>query len=580
MINRNISVSGQTSYYTDGTDEGSCICGLNKTILDQLEKIVLAAIGQQQTQKEPEKGKFDQPSFTSNNPKPEETYNDEQHKEETKGEPNEVNPIENGSNGKRKPNKIPPSEESTSHQIMPTGSSGKLDSEHPSKNDGQHEQPSNAGKEEDKEFKEDEDHETEGEEEKEKQEKDKDKEGSSKGNDKGEGKGDDKEKKDDEEKKSDDSEPWKIIDRLTNEIHHLESLIGSKPGILETSNPSEVSKTSENSKAPEVDRPSEDNKQPSEPNKPPAKVEGNQDDSNRVPSPVVNNGFLGGVEPVNGNVGSNGEGAKVDPAQMTNAIESTVPNVVSNIFSSIQNLTQQTIQNPNQHGSPDSPMVLTSIDGNSVNLQHGGSTDEIMSEGEKLFLAWIEQQLSTLHLTASMAKYIRSSAVSLFRKIVKQYVDRVVKLGGSIEYNAKRATQMALYNTQNLITFLMKHYLYLSAGIMQIIGEELSRIGKQLDQTGNTIAHLNLNPLDIILKVMDNLPNPNDYSKYFREIGKNLIGDMPWNQQTTTTPAPQVTGANQQISSTDQSQQTYQSGGLFRKTMGALGKTLQAWIGK
>lgn len=256
---------------------------------------------------------------------------------------------------------------------------------------------------------------------------------------------------------------------------------------------------------------------------------------------------------------------KVDAQVMENAVESTVPGVVSNIFSNIQSLALQTEQHKQPpESNQDKPGQLTSIDGNSVSVQ-GESTAQITAEGEKLFIMWIEHQLGNLHLTASMANYIRKSALNLFRRIVKQYVERISKIGGSLEDNARRATQMALNNTQHLITFLLKNYLNISGGLMQIIGEQVSRIGKQLDSTGDTIAHMSLNPLTIVTKVMDSLPNPSDYSNYFREFSKQLLGtnDPP------ISATPDI-GAGQKEPSTQ---------GLITKTMGALGKTLSSWLG-
>lgn len=299
-----------------------------------------------------------------------------------------------------------------------------------------------------------------------------------------------------------------------------------------------------------------------------------EDPKNNVP---INSGFLGGLPPASGGSGENealsklNQSQKVDTSDMQNALELTIPNVVSNIFSNIQNLTIQTATNSNSKPIES----LTSIDGSSVSVS-GSSTEQITALGEQLFLQWIDHQLQSLHLTASMAAYIQRNALSLFRRIVKQYVERVEKLGGKVEDNVRRATQIALNNTQNLISFLLKNYINFAGGIMKILGEQVSRVGKQLDATGETIAHINLNPFDIVSNVIDSLPNPAHYSEYFRAFGKYLMGESSSSSSK---------GDQQQVAQNDPQHPSENSNnqdrpkGLFSKTMGALGKTLGSWIG-
>lgn len=294
-------------------------------------------------------------------------------------------------------------------------------------------------------------------------------------------------------------------------------------------------------------------------------LEPNIESKSKPPTQLENNGFLNGlpVAPVESNdkpVMKVNQSQKVDQQEITTAIQTTIPSIVSNIFSNIQNLTIDTEHNHSVLTQTQQTTTLTSIDGDSVNIK-GDSSAQIEAQGEKLFLNWLEHQLDSLHLTASMANYIRKSAVNLFSHIIRQYIKRVERLGGNIEQNVQRATQMALNNTQNLISFLLRNYLNMAGGLMQMIGEYVSRVGKQLDSTGETIAHISLNPFDIVSKVFESLPNPTNYANYFREFGKQLIDasqQEQQEQQTTTTRRPH---------------------GLLSKTVGALGKTFGSWLG-
>lgn len=295
----------------------------------------------------------------------------------------------------------------------------------------------------------------------------------------------------------------------------------------------------------------------------------------------VANGFLQGLSAVSINssssqhtngVSQSSESAQTSIQSVQSTLESTVPNVVSNIFSNIQYLAIQTEHNSNasSSGSSQQTNTLTSIDGSSVHLESNETADEITAQGEQLFLEWIDRQIQALHMTASMAAYIRKSALNLFRRIVKQYVQRIGKLGGGVEANVRKATQVALNNTQNLIAFLLRNYLNVAGGLMQIIGEQVSRVGKQLDSTGETIAHINLNPFDIVSNVIASLPNPSRYSEYFRAFGRYLMGET------------QQVGGNAEQQQQQQQQNDNQDGrrkGLLSKTMGALGKTLGSWLG-
>lgn len=309
--------------------------------------------------------------------------------------------------------------------------------------------------------------------------------------------------------------------------------------------------------------------------RPPPPTQSNTDSSRENNRPT-NTGFLIGltISPISSHNQAlaklNQSSHSVDEKDMASALESTVPNLVSNIFSNIQNLTLQTEQNPNRPQSS----TLTSIDGSSVDV-NGDSKDQITADGQKLFDIWLEHQLETLNLTATMAGHIRKSAGILFRRIIKQYVDRVEKMGGKVEQNIQRATQMALNNTQTLIAFLLKNYVNFAAGIMQILGEQVSRVGKQIDSTGDTIAHMNLNPFDIISNVMESLPNPSDYSKYFRNFGKQLLGDVMALGNGGSSGSGD--GSSQQSNSSP-SANTQQGGGLITKTIGAISK-LGSWLG-
>lgn len=265
---------------------------------------------------------------------------------------------------------------------------------------------------------------------------------------------------------------------------------------------------------------------------------------------------------------------KVDLNDIQDALQSTVPEVVSNIFSNINHLIEVEQKDPNLNVGTTG--TLTSIDGSSVSVA-GDTSAQIMAEGEKLFLDWIEHQLNAVHLSASVVNYIRKNALILFRRVVRQYVIRISRLGGSIEENVRKATQMALSNTQNLTAFILKNYVNFAGGLLRIIGEQVSRVGKNLDSTGNTIKGINLNPFDIVSNVIESLPNPADYSEYFRNVGRQLFGQIT----NHSTPAPQP------VSSTSQALDNQPSGanedtrrrGLISQTVGSLGKTFGAWLG-
>lgn len=290
---------------------------------------------------------------------------------------------------------------------------------------------------------------------------------------------------------------------------------------------------------------------------------------------AIDSGFLQGLSISPSNTQNEAlmklnQSTKIEPQDMQSAIQSTVPNVVSNIFSNIQNLTQLT-ENGQTDGS-------TPNQGSSI--VKGNTTAEITASGEALFLAWLNAQIDTLHLTASMANQVRKSSMNLFRRIVKQYVESMQKIGGTFEDNMRQATQTALNNTQSLIGFLLKNYINFASGLMQIIGEQVSRVGKQLDSTGETIAHVNLNPFDIVSNVMESLPNPTDYSKYFRDFGKQLMGQfMAGQQQQQQQQQDDLTKVNDNTQDTGNQASSERPKGLFSKTMGALSKTLGSWLG-
>ena len=276
---------------------------------------------------------------------------------------------------------------------------------------------------------------------------------------------------------------------------------------------------------------------------------------------------------------------KVDSSDMQSALESTIPNLVSSIFSNIQNIAIQTENNSshppqssdgNSGGTGGSPNVLTSIDGSSVQL-NGNSTEQITAKGEELFMQWVEHQLQILHLTASTANYIRKSALNLFRRIVKQYVERIERLGGRVEDNVKRATQIALNNTENLIAFILRNYINFAGGLMQIIGESVSRFGKKIDSTGETIANVNLNPFDMVSDVIDSLPNPSRYSEYFRAFGKYIMGESSSTPNSSNDASSSNDGGQQEQQQASNSQPERPKG-LFSKAIGSLSKTF-SWMG-
>lgn len=360
-----------------------------------------------------------------------------------------------------------------------------------------------------------------------------------------------------------DEERDQMIHFLASEIHRLETmLLASKSGGSKKPTNPQVSTSSSDESAPSSTTAGKEPKT----DQPGAGKDGIN--TGKLTITISSENFntdllsgLAGYNPLSNHLSLDklNQSQHVKPEEMTNALESTIPNVVSNIFSNIQNLTDQAGRNP-YSGKVDSS--LTSIDGSSVNVA-GSTSDEITAEGEKLFLAWVEHQLANLHLTAAMTSYLRKSAVNLFRQIARQYVERVAKMGGSLEDNVRRATQTALSITQNLTACLMKNYVTYAGGLMQIIGEQVSRVGKHLDSTGDSISHMSLNPFDFVSDVIDSLPNPSDYSKYFRAFGKQLLGDLSANHEQQSNPA-------------HESEQKQSS--LIRKTMGALSKTM-GWLG-
>lgn len=374
-------------------------------------------------------------------------------------------------------------------------------------------------------------------------------------------------------------ESQSLVDRLTEEIKALQGQISlllsnsngtpqpqQLPQLQPQLQPQSSSSTSDEASTQtnliQVDRPSDDKT--------------NTGDGKS--SEPINSGFLEGL-PTSPPPGGEAliqlnQSQKVDTSEMQSVLELTIPNVVSNIFSNIQNVTIETEHH--QDGGSDSgdeSGKLTSIDGSSIDVS-GNSTEQITAQGEQLFVVWINHQLQSLHLTASVAAYIERSAINLFRRIVRQYVERVEKVGGRVEENVIQATQIALNNTQNLIAFLLKNYLNFAAGLMQIIGEQVSRVGKQLDATGETIAHINLNPFDIVSNVIGSLPNPSRYSEYFRAFGKYLMGE-PSMSNSNSEQQQQPSSSQANGSSDDQEMPK----SIFSKTMSAIGKTLGSWIG-
>lgn len=392
-----------------------------------------------------------------------------------------------------------------------------------------------------------------------------------------------------------------IISKLTSEIQRLEAQIqlqNLKPNEDKNNTPSNsVSNHSQQSIPPLIVYQNTTNPSSnSNSNTPkPITTDGGGSDS------VVIADFLTGLQklPINWNteaLAKLNQSQNVNPEDMASALESTVPNVVSNIFYNIKNLTTQTEQNlHNKTGDTVDPNSgrLTSIDGSSISIA-GGSSAQITAQGEKLFLLWIEHQIESLHLTASAANYIRKSALNLFRRIVNQYVARIQMIGGSVEQNVQRATQMALNNSQTLIAFILRNYLNFAGGLMQIIGEQVSRIGKQLDSTGETIAHISLNPFDIVSNVMESLPNPSEYAKYFRAFGKQLMGEISsfasgiqqnnseLDQQTSEIKQTNSTTANPASAATESSNKNEHAINSNHRPQGlisSLGKTLSSWIG-
>lgn len=253
--------------------------------------------------------------------------------------------------------------------------------------------------------------------------------------------------------------------------------------------------------------------------------------------------------------------AKIETNEMENALKLTVPQLVSNIFSNIQSFSlnsHQSIMSINHsiysNLDPDEPKKLVSIDGSSVNVSSQLNATEMADQGEKLFTTWLDHYLAELQLTASMANHIRKNAATLFRRILVQYIRGVEKMGGNIQDNVRSGIQMALSNTQTLTTFLLRNYINFSAGLMQLIGDQVSRVGKRIDTTGDAISHISLNPFDIVSSVLDSLPNPSDLSKYFKSMGKYLIGES---------------ASSSDIKPLD----------AEHKTISNIGKTLTSWIG-
>lgn len=387
----------------------------------------------------------------------------------------------------------------------------------------------------------------------------------------------DVEKEESEEVVSEKDDKEHVIEYLASEIHRLETLMlsAARPSSSElkeqTAEPSKSAEptttppTPISSKAPQISKVTSSHSPSS------SKV------TITISSQSYNTGFLDGL-PTRNPLGKLNHSQTIQPDEMANALESTIPNVVSNIFTNIQNMTEGTgevdlLSAPLSTKKEEAS--LTSIDGSKVSIS-GNSSTEIAAEGERLFQQWIEHQLKNLHLTAAMAGYIRKNAMNLFRRIASQYMERVGKMGGSLEDNMRKATQVALNNTQTLTAAILKNYVDFAGGLMQIIGEQVSRVGKQLDSTGDSISHMSLNPFDIVSNVIDSLPNPSDYSKYFRAFGKQLMGEASDSGQANngshsseagSAPTPQAT-----------SEHEVKQAGLLKKTMGALTKTI-GWFG-
>lgn len=396
-----------------------------------------------------------------------------------------------------------------------------------------------------------------------------------------------------------------VIAKLTSEIQHLEAQIqlqSSKP--KEDKNNLSQESNSQQGVLPLTTPQTTANSETSKPTI--STTSTSTTLSSESSNPTIMTDFLTGLQRVPVNWDNEAliklnQSQNVKPEDMANALQSTVPNVVSNIFFNIKNLTTQAEQNANNGNNGDknaepSSGKLTSIDGSSVSIV-GDSSAQITAQGEKLFLLWIEHQIESLHLTASAANYIRKSGLNLFRRIVNQYVDRIQKIGGNVEQNVQKATQMALNNTQTLISYLIRNYMNFAGGLMQIIGEQVSRVGKHLDSTGETIAHISLNPFDIVSNVMESLPNPSEYAKYFRAFGKQLMGEIAsyggggqtqsspieLNQQTPgeikqTTNAESTSTNDHTITATtnnNNNNNNHRPQGLIN----SLSKTLSSWIG-
>lgn len=298
----------------------------------------------------------------------------------------------------------------------------------------------------------------------------------------------------------------------------------------------------------------------------------NQSDQQALNVAVAN--FLAGLANQSANseaLSKLNSSAKIDTSEMENALKLTVPQLVSNIFSSIQSFSlnsHQSVMSINHSIystiNSEEPKKLVSIDGSSVNVSSQSNATEMADQGEKLFTTWLDHYLAELQVTASMANHIRKNAATLFRRILVQYIRGVEKMGGNIQDNVRSGIQMALSNTQTLTTFLLRNYINFSAGLMQLIGDQVSRVGKRIDTTGDAISHISLNPFDIVSSVLDTLPNPSDLSKYFKSMGKYLIGETA---SPSDQPSRPTTANDHKPLDTE------------HKTIGNIGKTLTSWIG-